>query len=166
VKGTLGTNYYGSLAMTKEILPLIKPGGRIVNVCSMAGRLGQYSQPLIDSFISASQTSVSACTTLMEKFASDVQAGTEQREGWPRAAYAVSKTGEIAFTKAIAAEEETKGSGVLIYPICPGYVNTDMTKGNGTRTVDQGAKTPVLLALGELGGKAGEFWQLEEVVEW
>lgn len=52
---------------------------------------------------------------------------------------------------------------------------TDMyaTSGAGTskmfgdpKTPDGGAKTPVLLALGDIGGKNGEFWRDEKVVEW
>jgi carbonyl reductase 1 len=46
------------------------------------------------------------------------------------------------------------------------YVNTDMTKGRGTKTTDQGAKTPVMLALKDIGGRTGEFWQSEKVIEW
>jgi carbonyl reductase 1 len=94
----------------------------------------------------------------MEKFTADVTAGREKAEGWPSAAYAVSKAGEIAFTEAIAMEAETNGrKNVLVNSCCPSYVNTNMTKGNGVKTVDQGAKTPVMLALGEIGGKNGEF---------
>jgi carbonyl reductase 1 len=166
VEETLKTNYYGSLEMTQEILPMIRPGGRLVNVCSMAGRLSRYPSPLKEAFISASQTSVSACTELMVKFASDVKGGKETQDGWPRAAYAISKAGEIAATKVIAMEEEMSGKGVLINACCPGYVNTDMSKGKGTKTVDEGAKTPVLLALGEIRGKTGGFWQSEGIVEW
>jgi carbonyl reductase 1 len=166
VKGTLKTNYYGSLAATQDLLPLIRPGGRLVNLCSMAGKLNKYSPALKEAFLSASKTSVSACSELMEKFTADVKAGNEKEQGWPSAAYAVSKAGEIAFTKVIAIEEEKSGRGVVINACCPGYVNTDMTKGNGVKTVDEGAKTPVLLALGEFGGKGGGFWQTEKLIEW
>ena len=41
-----------------------------------------------------------------------------------------------------------------------------MTKGRGRKTPDQGAQTPVKLALGDLGGKSGEFWEHEEVSQW
>jgi len=166
VKGTLHTNYYGTLIATQDLLPLIRPGGRLVNLCSMAGHLNKYSPALKEAFLSASKTSVSACSALMEKFTADVKAGKEKAEGWPSAAYAVSKAGEIAFTKTIAIEAEKSGKDVLVNACCPGYVNTDMTKGNGVKTVDQGAKTPVMLALGELGGKSGGFWQSERLIEW
>lgn len=166
MKGTIHTNYYGTLAMTQDILHLIRPGGRLVNVASMSGQLSQFPAPLKESFISASKTSVSACTALMEKFALDVKSGNHKAEGWPSAAYAVSKAGVIAMTKAVAAEEEKRGRDVLVNACCPGYVNTDMTKGNGTKTVDEGAKTPVLLALGDIDGTVGGFWQTEKIIEW
>ena len=164
----LSTNYYGSLAMTQEIFPLIRSGGRLVNVCSMDGALEIYSVPLREAFISASKTSVAACSALMEKFASDVKAKKEIQEGWLPNAYAVSKAGEIAFTKAIAMDEEKSGRkrNVLINSCCPGFVNTDMTKGHGVKTIDEGATTPVLLALGDIGGSLGEFWQNENIIEW
>lgn len=137
-----------------------------MNVCSMVGALSKYPASLQSAFRSASQTSVPACSKLMEKFASDVKAGTHTQEGWPSAAYAVSKAGEIAFTKAVAMEEQKKGRGVLVNACCPGYVNTDMTKGRGYKTVDAGAKTPVMLALADIAGKTGEFWQEEAVSAW
>lgn len=74
--------------------------------------------------------------------------------------------GVIGFTRAIALEEQKRGGQVLVNSCCPGWVNTDMTKGRGTKTVDQGAQTPVLLALGDLGARSGEFWSEEKIVEW
>lgn len=102
----------------------------------------------------------------MEEFSHGVQEGNHEKEGWPSAAYAVSKAGVIGMTRAIAKDAEQKSSGVLINSCCPGYVNTDMTKGRGVKTVDQGAETPVLLALGDLQGKTGEYWSKMKVAEW
>lgn len=34
------------------------------------------------------------------------------------------------------------------------------------KTPDGGAKTPVLLAIGDIGGQNGQFWRDEKVVEW
>ena len=163
---TIHTNYYGSLAATEDLLPLIRPGGRLVNVASSAGRLANYPAPLREAFLSASKSSVSECSALMGKYIGAVKAGTEKEEGFPSSAYGVSKAGEIAFTKAVAVEAEKNGKGVLVNSCCPGYVNTDMTKGNGTKSVDEGAETPVLLALGEIEGKTGGFWRSEELIEW
>jgi len=41
-----------------------------------------------------------------------------------------------------------------------------MTKGKGRKTPDQGAQTPVMLAIEEIGGKSGAFWQHEEEISW
>ena len=168
VKALIKTNYYGTLAMMAEFLPLIRPGGKLVNVASEDGELIPYSEPLKQAFIDASKTSLEACTVLMEKFTAEVLTEREKPEGWPSAAYAyaVSKAGEIASTKAIAMEAEKSGGKVLINACCPGFVNTDMTQGNGLLSVDDGAKTPVLLALGGFGGTTGGFWKEGGVIEW
>lgn len=42
-------------------------------------------------------------------------------------------------TKAIGTVEKEKGSKVLINSYCPRYVKTDMTRGGGSKTLDQGA---------------------------
>lgn len=102
----------------------------------------------------------------MRDFATAVEQGREKDAGFPSAAYAVSKAGCIAGTKALARQEKEAGGKKLVNACCPGYVNTDMTKGNGTKTPDEGAQTPVFLAIQELGGKTGEFWRDERVVEW
>jgi len=166
VKATLKTNYYGTLAMTQEFLPLIRPKGRLVNVASSSGVLIPYSESLKKALTDAAKTSVNACTDMMEKFTADVQANNHKAEGWPSSAYAVSKAGEIAFTKAIAMEHEQSGGTVLVNVCDPGYTNTDMSKGKGPLTVDEGASTPVFLGLGEFGGQSGGFWKLENIIEW
>lgn len=166
VKTTLATNYYGTLEASKAILPLIKSGGRLVNVSSVAGRLNKYSDEIRNAFLSSAQTSIPAVTELMQKFQTAVEQGKEKEAGFPSAAYAVSKAGETAYTKVLAMEQTKKNTGVLVNACCPGYVNTDMTKGKGRKTPDDGAKTPVMLALTDIGGKTGEFWQHEEVTTW
>jgi carbonyl reductase 1 len=166
VKETLHTNYYGTLEATQSILPLIREGGRLVNVTSMAGKLGKYSPQLREAFLNASKSGVPDCDSLMKDFTKAVEEGKEKELGWPSAAYAVSKAGATAFTKAIAAQQDKTGRRVLINACCPGYVNTDMTKGNGVKTPDEGAKTPVMLALQDFGGTSGGFWQSEQIIEW
>lgn len=166
VKETLQTNYYGSLEATQDFLPLIKNGGRLVNVCSMAGKLNKYSDEISKAFLDASKKDAPAVTSIMQQFQQAVSDGREKEAGFPSAAYAVSKAGEIAFTKVIAAEEKQRGRDILVNACCPGYVKTDMTKGGGRKTVDEGAQTPVKLALHDIGNKTGEFWQHEDIIDW
>lgn len=164
VKTTLRCNYYGTLEASNEFLPLIKDGGRLVNVASMTGKLNKYSDAVRDRFLVSK--SVSDTSKLMEDFQAAVDAGNEKEQGWPSAGYAVSKAGVIGMTKAIAAAEKAKGSKVLINSCCPGYVKTDMTRGGGAKTPDEGAQTPVMLALGDFGDRTGLFWQHERPIEW
>lgn len=166
VRETLKTNYYGSLQATQDFLPLLRPTGRLVNVCSMSGKLGSYSDEVRAQFLKAAETDVAAVSSLMEAFTTAVSESREKEAGFPSAAYAVSKAGEIAMTKVVAMQEEKSGGQRLINACCPGYVKTDMTRGGGVKTVDEGAKTPVLLALGDIGGKTGGFWQGEKEIAW
>ncbi|RMZ91154.1 hypothetical protein DV736_g1596, partial [Chaetothyriales sp. CBS 134916] len=153
VKKTLHCNYYGTLAVIELLLPHIRDGGRVVNIASILGRLGvKYSDVIRQRFLDAKKTE--EVTQLIEDFSSAVGRNSYQHD-WPDSAYAVSKAGVIGMTKTIAA---ATGNRVLINCVCPGYVNTDMTKGRGIRTVDQGAETPVQLALGDIQGKTGTFW--------
>lgn len=166
VKKTLATNYFGTLEATQELLPLIRRGGRLVNVSSAAGRLNKYSEEIRNAFLQAAKTDIPAVTALMAKFEDAVTEGSEKGAGFPSAAYAVSKAGETAFTKVIAMEAEKEGRGVLINACCPGYVKTDMARGGGVKTPDEGAQTPVMLALQDIGGKTGRFWQSEAEADW
>jgi len=56
------------------------------------------------------------------------------------AAYAAAKHAVIGFTKSVAAEIE--GTGVTINAVCPGYVDTDMTKESVARVVSKTGKSP------------------------
>lgn len=96
MKQTLHSNYYGTLEATERLLPLIRDGGRLVNVSSMSGHLNKYSDSLRRSFLNAK--TVPEITALMEQFREAVENGNEKQQGWPSAAYAVSKAGTSIIT--------------------------------------------------------------------
>jgi len=164
VKETLHSNYYGTLEATQQLLPHIRDGGRLVNVASMAGHLSsKYSDSIKSRFLHAKKPE--DVTSLMEEFTSAVQNNSYQSD-WPGAAYAVSKAGVIGVTRTIALQNAEKGSKTLINSCCPGYVKTDMTRGGGAKTPDEGAQTPTLLAIGDIKGSNGNFWQNEKILQW
>lgn len=179
-RGTLRTNYWGAVRAMLAVLPLVRAArtGRVVNVASAAGALGKYSDGLRERFRDAAEAAagtgeevVAPTDAIMREFEEGVEAGDHEKKGFPSAAYAVSKAGLIGATRAVGlwekSEAEKEGRPVrAVNSCCPGWVNTDMTKGKGTRSVDEGAKTPVFLALGDLDGVVGEFWRDEKVVEW
>ena len=164
VKDTLHCNYYGTLDATRQLLPHIRDGGRVVNVASMSGHMSsKYSDGIKSRFRNAKKPE--EISQLMEEYTSAVAKGTYQND-WPGNAYAVSKAGVIGMTKTFAQLNAETGSKTLINSCCPGYVNTDMTKHRGVKTPDEGAQTPVLLALGDIKGSNGEFWQDEKIIKW
>ncbi|MBZ0269942.1 SDR family oxidoreductase, partial [bacterium] len=61
-------------------------------------------------------------------------ASTAGLEGGPYiAAYAASKHAVVGFTRSVAAE--TEGTGVTVNAVCPGYVDTDLTRESVERIV-------------------------------
>lgn len=164
VRQTLRCNYFGTLQASQQLLPHIRDGGRLVNVASMSGHLtSKYSDTIKARFRNASKPE--EVSRLMEEYASSVADGTYQ-DDWPGNSYSVSKAGLIGVTKTLAQINAQSGSKILVNSCCPGYVSTDMTKHRGVKTPDEGAQTPVLLALGDIKNSNGEFWQNEKIIEW
>jgi carbonyl reductase 1 len=50
--------------------------------------------------------------------------------------------------------------GLIINACCPGWVKTDMGVqiGRAPKTPEDGAKIPVRLAFGDIGGVTGRYW--------
>ena len=79
-------------------------------------------------------------------------------------AYRVSKTALNAVTRIVAAE--TKGTGILVNSMCPGWVRTDMGGPGAPRSVEQGADTAVWLAMLPDDGPTGGFFRDRKAIAW
>jgi NAD(P)-dependent dehydrogenase (short-subunit alcohol dehydrogenase family) len=79
-------------------------------------------------------------------------------------AYSWSKTALNAVTIAFAAELEA--AGIKVNAACPGFTATDLNNFEGTRTVEQGAREPVRLALLDANGPTGGYSSDEGLVPW
>ena len=57
---------------------------------------------------------------------------------------------------------------LLLSAVCPGYVKTDLNNNSGHLTTEQGAETPIYLALlpPNFDGPRGAFWAEKKPVEW
>jgi len=73
----------------------------------------------------------------------------------PNASYVASKTALNAITIAFANELES--TRIKVNAACPGFTATDLNRFHGVRTVEQGARQPVRLALLDANGPTGTF---------
>jgi len=158
---TVETNYFGSLAVTEAMLPLLRrsrASPRVVNVASAAGRL--RGSPAIQRAISDPALTVAALGALMESFVSAAEEGTHLDAGWPNTCYGVSKLGLIALTRVMARDEAATatpdGLAVSFASVDPGFCATDQNNNQGHVPAAQGATTAATLAAaGDQGGGAG-----------
>jgi len=160
----IGCNYDGTKAVTLALLPLIKPGGRVVNVSSTGGSMKNLpAAPALRKRFLDPELTIAKLDGLMRQYESDVEQGTWKERGWPEmhSAYRVSKMGVTGLSSVLAKEYPK----ILINACCPGWVKTDMAP-MGTKTPEAGARTPTLLAIGDIGGTTGKFWRDEVVVSW
>lgn len=86
----------------------------------------------------------------------------EMADGTP--AYRASKAALNALTRMFAAA--TRGQGVLVNSMCPGWVRTDMGGPSASRSVAQGADTAVWLANLPDDGPTGGFFRDRKAIAW
>lgn len=79
-------------------------------------------------------------------------------------AYRITKTALNAMTKVLA--DELRGTGVLVNCCHPGWVRTDMGGKNASKSIDEGADTPVWLALLPKDGPTGGYFQERKPMPW
>lgn len=152
---TITNNYMGTKRMCETFLSRVphKPGARIVNVTSGHNQMHNYGPNIQQDFRNVA--SIADVDALMQNYMQAVQRGpdAQQAAGWGEGArsYKVSKALINALTIVLAQEH---AEVILVNSCCPGWTNTDMGKqGKGTppKTVEEGARVPVRLAIGDLG---------------
>ncbi|CAG8432928.1 6074_t:CDS:2 [Diversispora eburnea] len=153
VRTTFATNFYGTLNVSNHLFPLIRPNGRLINISSGVGRLSIISNKWKKEF-SKEDLDIDGLIELMKKYENAVEKGTYQNEGWPQQgnfsySYGMSKLGLTVMTNIFARRADKEGKGVLVFSCCPGWVRTDMAGPNAVKSPDQGAETPVFLAVND-----------------
>jgi carbonyl reductase 1 len=156
---TVTTNYGGTRDMCEAFLSNVSrgPGSRIVNVTSGYNQLNNYGPELQERFRAV--TTISDVDALAESYLDAVKRGedVQQQSGWGSGArsYKVSKALINALTIVLAQQNPD----TLVNCCCPGWVDTDMgnqAKGSPPKTLEEGARIPVRLAIGDLGPKGDE----------
>ena len=151
-RSTIDTNVFGPMRVTDALLPLLAEGGRIVMVSSGMGDRSSLSGALRQRF--EAPMSRAQLMAAMQAFIDDEGAGRHAATGWPSSAYSVSKIGLNVLTEIFAKELAADPRHIRCNAACPGWVRTDMGGRGATRSPEEGAKTPVWLALAveESGG--------------
>jgi carbonyl reductase 1 len=162
---TVDVNFYGAMRLADALLPMMRPGGRIVNVSSGMGQIGGVSRELGARFMKP-DLGREELEALVEKFVADVAQGRHSAEGWPTSAYRVSKIAMNALTRIQARELAADPRGILVNVIDPGWVRTRMGGSGAPRSVDQGAETAVWAALLPAGGPTGGFFRDKAPAAW
>lgn len=111
------TNFFAPLAVTQAMLPLLRESG--------AGRIVNMSSSLGSITIAGDATSPYYAVRL--------------------AGYNASKAALNMLTVQLA--ESLREAGIVVNAACPGYVSTDLNGHTGYITAQEGARTPVRLAL-------------------
>lgn len=169
VSVTLETNYTALLNVCDAMFPILKPGARVVHLSSNAfiWFLKACSDENRKKIISA--CSVEGVTSFIEEFSASAQKGDHENKGFPESAYGASKCAVTAIvtSQQTKIDSERPGSDIIINSCSPGYVKTDMTGHNGYLTPEQGAETPVYLALLPPGTEIkGEYCFKKTTYDW
>jgi NAD(P)-dependent dehydrogenase (short-subunit alcohol dehydrogenase family) len=136
VRAVFETNVFGVIAVTQAMLPLLRE--------APAGRIVNVS-------------SGTGSLTLNADPASALHA-------MANVVYSPSKTALNAITLAFATELES--TGIKVNAADPGFTATDLNNFEGTRTLQQGAREPVRLALLDANGPTGTFSNEDGPLPW
>jgi NAD(P)-dependent dehydrogenase (short-subunit alcohol dehydrogenase family) len=136
VRRVFDTNFFGTLAVTQALLPLLRksPSARIVNVSSGLGSLTQNSDP------------------------------TWQFKHVKIMGYNASKAALNMLTVQLAAE--LKDAGIKVNSADPGFTATDLNDHRGHQTVPEGAAAAIRLALLPDDGPTGGFFSAGRQEPW
>jgi carbonyl reductase 1 len=159
---SMNVNYFGTKQITLNLLPLIKPGGRVVNICSQLGKL-QHHNNLKYTLKLKNAKNYEEIEQVIDFYMGCLKEDTCTKNGFHESPYRLSKSAEIALT--VLQEKLFKDKEIKFYAACPGYVNTAMTLFKGTLTIQEGADTPTWLATNENAPDGVLVFQ-RKIMEW
>lgn len=99
----------------------------------------------------------------------EAKEGTNEASGWGDSAYVVSKVGVNCLTqiqhRVFQAEQPNRN--ISVNSVHPGHVDTDMTSHKGPLTIEEGASSPLYLALDAPQNLKGKYvWCDKKAIPW
>lgn len=165
---TMETNFFGTRKVCVALFPLLRPSGRVVNVASALGRLNRIkNEDMRSGQLSSPDLSEDDLVALANSYITAEASGDHGL--WPKdLAYGMSKLFLIGLNRIQARDMEKRrpGANILVNSCCPGFVKTDLNSHKGHLTTEQGAQTPVFLALLPDGSPSGQFYKQKAVCKW
>jgi NAD(P)-dependent dehydrogenase (short-subunit alcohol dehydrogenase family) len=136
VRRIFETNFFGVLAVTQAMLPLVRKSaaGRIVNVSSTLGSLTMNADPTWD-YAAVKLTGYNSSKAALNML-----------------------TVQLAY--------ELRDTNIKVNTINPGYTATDLNGNRGYQTVEEGARGPVKYALLPDDGPTGGYFSWDQVEPW
>ncbi|PLB41290.1 NAD(P)-binding protein [Aspergillus candidus] len=161
-KETLDVNYRGTLDVCQAFLPIMRKGGRIVNISSQTGQL-EYFHPRLQARFLTPDLTLRELDALIDEYSKSADQKTATMSGWPALAYSVSKAAINAGTRILARDNPN----LLINCCCPGWVSTTLgtQAGQPPKSVEEGAKIPLRLAVGDIEQVSGRYWADDSVAD-
>ncbi|KAM3282322.1 hypothetical protein P3S67_025967 [Capsicum chacoense] len=163
-KECLEINYYGVKRMTEAFIPLLQysKSPRIVNVSSSMGKLKNVKHEWAKGVLSdIEHLTEEKIEEVINEYLKDLKEDSLQAKGWPpfMSAYILSKAMMNAYSRIMA----KKHPSIQINCVCPGFVKTDINYNRGILSIEEGAESPVRLALQPDDGPSGLFFDRKEV---
>ncbi|KAL0810198.1 hypothetical protein ABMA28_010982 [Loxostege sticticalis] len=161
---TIAVNYFAVLNTCEKLFPLVKNGGRVVNVSSSAGQLRNIPSEALRNRFKDPNLTIPQLSELMQQYIEAAKQGTHVPE-WGNSSYAVSKVGLTALT--MIQQRMLNDRDIKVNAVHPGYVDTDMSSHKGPLTIDEGAAAPVFLAVEADDTVKGQFvWYDKQIASW
>ena len=146
----------------------MKSNARVVNLSSSAGHLFKIPSSDLRKKFADNNLDEPTLSDLVSQFVNAAKNGTNKADGWGGSAYVVSKVAVSALT--FIQDRKYGPKGIFVNCVHPGYVDTDMTSHKGPLTIEQGAKGPLYLAIGDEKGqtnlKGVYMWYDCSIVDW
>lgn len=136
IRQTLDVNFVGTVIVTQKLLPLLRKAS--------AGRI----------------VNVSSSLGSLEWNTNPQNSAIDTR--W--LGYAASKAALNMLTVQLAFE--LRDTPIKVNSICPGYVMTDLNRGAGYFTIEEGVRASVKYALLDDAGPTGQFFTAEGPLKW